>query len=91
MELFAQLTSATALLVDLFQPDHFNYAFLQNQDRHVHLHLIPRYNRPQTFRSIVFTDPGYPGHYPVPAPAHILPAPVFHELAEAFRQNHPIS
>ena len=26
-----------------FAPDHFNYAFLQNQNRHVHLHVIPRY------------------------------------------------
>jgi diadenosine tetraphosphate (Ap4A) HIT family hydrolase len=26
-----------------FAPDHFNYAFLQNQDRHVHQHVIPRY------------------------------------------------
>lgn len=34
-----EVVRATASLQSAFQPDHFNYAFLQNQDRHVHLHL----------------------------------------------------
>jgi diadenosine tetraphosphate (Ap4A) HIT family hydrolase len=33
----------TIALDQAFQPDHYNYAFLQNQDRHVHLHVFPRY------------------------------------------------
>jgi|SRR5215475_11063275 len=41
-----QLGRATAALRQATQPDHFNYAFLQNQDWHAHLHVIPRYAAP---------------------------------------------
>ncbi len=75
MDLHRQLILVTQVLTVAFQPDHFNYAFLQNQDRHVHLHLIPRYAGPRTFAGIVFEDPDYPAHYSVPAPArHLAPA-----------------
>lgn len=46
-----------------FAPDHLNYAFLQNQDRHVHLHVIPRYAEPRSVARVEFTDPDYPDHY----------------------------
>jgi diadenosine tetraphosphate (Ap4A) HIT family hydrolase len=46
-----------------FSPDHFNYAFLQNQDRHVHLHVIPRYARGRRIGDVDFADPDHPGHY----------------------------
>jgi diadenosine tetraphosphate (Ap4A) HIT family hydrolase len=46
-----------------FAPDHVNYAFLQNQDRHVHLHVIPRYASPRTVAGVQFDDPDWPGHY----------------------------
>lgn len=42
MELHEQLSRTTEALSLTFRPDHFNYAFLQNQDRHVHMHVIPR-------------------------------------------------
>ena len=45
-----------------FAPDHVNYAFLQNQDRHVHLHVIPRYASARTFAAMPFDDPDWPGH-----------------------------
>lgn len=54
---------ATERLTDAFSPDHFNYAFLQNQDRHVHLHVIPRYASDRRFAGMDFVDPDYPGHY----------------------------
>ena len=85
MDLHRQLILATQALTVAFQPDHFNYAFLQNQDRHVHLHLIPRYAGPRTFAGIVFEDPDYPAHYSVPAPAcHLTPAQ-FTLLADTLR------
>lgn len=62
------MEQATAALRSLFAPDHFNYAFLQNQDRHVHLHVIPRYAAERSFAGEVFTDPDYPAHYAVPSP-----------------------
>jgi diadenosine tetraphosphate (Ap4A) HIT family hydrolase len=37
-ELQDELRWATTRLGEVFAPDHFNYAFLQNHDRHVHLH-----------------------------------------------------
>src|SRR5262245_22080455 len=52
-----QINLATKALKFNFQPDHFNYAFLQNQDRHVHMHIYPRYASPRTFDGIVFDDP----------------------------------
>lgn len=58
-----EITRATRRLSTAFAPDHFNYAFLQNQDRHVHLHVIPRYAGPRIFAGSEFTDGGWPGHY----------------------------
>lgn len=72
LELHQQLAAATDALVLAFHPDHFNYAFLQNQDRHVHLHVIPRYAGPRTFGGNDFRDPGYPGHYTVDDPPRRL-------------------
>ena len=46
-----------------FRPDHFNCAFLQNQDRHVHLHVIPRYAGTHAFAGREFADPDWPDHY----------------------------
>jgi diadenosine tetraphosphate (Ap4A) HIT family hydrolase len=64
-ELHQEIRRATEMLVRAFQPDHFNYAFLQNQDRHIHLHVIPRYASQRTFVDIVFNDLDYPDHYSV--------------------------
>jgi diadenosine tetraphosphate (Ap4A) HIT family hydrolase len=46
-----------------FAPEHVNYAFLQNQDRHVHLHVIPRYASARTVAGVPFDDLDWPGHY----------------------------
>ena len=85
MDLHRQLILATQALTFAFRPDHFNYAFLQNQDRHVHLHLIPRYAGPRTFADIVFEDLDYPAHYSVPAPARHLTPAQFTLLADKLR------
>lgn len=87
LDLHQQLTHSHNMLEKAFAPDHFNYAFLQNQDRHVHLHIIPRYRESRTFEGIVFTDPDYPGHYAVPAPAHELSDEQYVKLAAHLRQK----
>src|SRR5438067_6610515 len=51
-DLHAELRRTHGALVAAFQPDHFNYAFMQNQDRHVHCHVVPRYTGPRRFASI---------------------------------------
>jgi diadenosine tetraphosphate (Ap4A) HIT family hydrolase len=71
-DLHTQLRQATALLTAAFAPDHFNYAFLQNQDRHIHLHIIPRYASPRNFSGLIFTDPDDPNHDAVPSPSRLL-------------------
>lgn len=43
-------------LSDIFQPDHFNYAFLANVVRHVHMHVMPRYQTPRTFLGSEYID-----------------------------------
>ena len=55
-DLWAVIKKLKSGLVSCFQPDHFNYAFLMNQDAHVHLHVIPRYHGPRVFAGIEFQD-----------------------------------
>ncbi len=86
LDLHRELGRATRALRLAFQPDHFNYAFLQNQDRHVHLHLIPRYAGPRTFAGGVFDDPDYLDHYAVPAPSRTLPPEHMAALGERLRR-----
>jgi len=81
-ELHAHVQRATERLRRAFAPDHFNYAFLQNQDRHVHLHVIPRYATARLVAGVRFEDPDYPGHYAVPGPDRRLTTAVLDALAQ---------
>src|SRR5687768_8155344 len=48
----------TCAAVDrLFSPDLYNHCFLMNQDRQVHLHLVPRYAGPREWEGETFDDP----------------------------------
>ncbi|MPY65275.1 HIT family protein [Deinococcus sp. SDU3-2] len=85
-ELYSVMRRATGALGTVFAPAHFNYAFLQNQDRHIHLHVIPRYSGPREFAGQTFTDPDYPAHYAVPAPVLPLAPEDSEALAEQLRQ-----
>jgi diadenosine tetraphosphate (Ap4A) HIT family hydrolase len=40
----------------LFHPDQFNFAFLMNVDRQVHLHVVPRYASSRRWHARTFTD-----------------------------------
>lgn len=55
--LHAEISTLTAALTELFEPDQFNHAFLMNQDAQVHLHVVPRYTSGRTWRGHTFTDP----------------------------------
>ena len=73
-DLHPQIIRTTRVLVQHFKPDHFNNVFLQNQDRHVHMHIFPRYAQPHIFAGNLFEDADYPSHYSVPAePRHLQP------------------
>jgi diadenosine tetraphosphate (Ap4A) HIT family hydrolase len=80
-----QINLATEALKVSFQPDHFNYAFLQNQDRHVHMHIYPRYASQRTFDGIAFDDPDYPSHYSVPGVSKRLSAEQYERIAGVLR------
>jgi diadenosine tetraphosphate (Ap4A) HIT family hydrolase len=71
----------TERLQRAFAPDHFNYGFLHNQDRHVHLHVIPRYATARIVAGVRFEDPDYPGHYSVPSPDRRVTTTVLDALA----------
>jgi diadenosine tetraphosphate (Ap4A) HIT family hydrolase len=85
-DLHQQITRTTDALRLSFHPDHFNYAFLQNQDRHVHMHVIPRYASPRKFAGLEFDDPDYPAHYAVPAPSRSLAPEQVADLVQQLQQ-----
>jgi diadenosine tetraphosphate (Ap4A) HIT family hydrolase len=87
-DLHEQATLATKLLEDTFLPDHFNYSFLQNLDRHVHMHIIPRYVGQRVFVRDVFKDEGYPGHYSVPVSVKKLSEEDLVKIADALRMRY---
>jgi diadenosine tetraphosphate (Ap4A) HIT family hydrolase len=70
-------------LSTLFQPDHFNYAFLMNGDHHVHFHVIPRYATSREFAGLIFTDGQLSEHYQLRD--NLVDVKVRQILAEALR------
>jgi diadenosine tetraphosphate (Ap4A) HIT family hydrolase len=60
VDLQNQMRTAASALKSAFDPAHFNYAFLQNQDRHVHLHVISRYTGTQMFAVENFPEADFP-------------------------------
>jgi diadenosine tetraphosphate (Ap4A) HIT family hydrolase len=53
----------TERVAQAFAPDHFNYSFLMNLDRHVDLRVIPRYVGTRELAGVTFSDPDYPDSY----------------------------
>jgi diadenosine tetraphosphate (Ap4A) HIT family hydrolase len=64
-ELQVLIERTTGSLTSAFSPDHFNYVFLQNVDRHVHLHVVPRYAQSRAAVGERFVDSTWPAHYAV--------------------------
>lgn len=63
-ELFGTvLPELKSALDTLFGPDLYNYAFLGNGCRHLHLHVIPRYREPVEFADRTFRDEYWNSHY----------------------------
>ncbi len=56
IELLQLIRRVTTGIEAIFAPDHWNMSFLMNKDRHVHLHLIPRYAAPREFAGSRFDD-----------------------------------
>jgi diadenosine tetraphosphate (Ap4A) HIT family hydrolase len=47
------------MLIKAFKPDWFNVMQLGNGGRHIHFHLVPRYNKVVRFDGKDFSDPDY--------------------------------
>ena len=63
VELFIILTDLRRAVEKCFNPDWINYAFLGNEVRHLHGHLIPRYEKQKVFEGVTFTDERYGHNY----------------------------
>jgi diadenosine tetraphosphate (Ap4A) HIT family hydrolase len=55
-ELFVILKELKQALTKAFQPDLLNYLFLGNEIRHLHCHVIPRYENEREFEGKIFKD-----------------------------------
>ena len=86
VEFWRLLASVRKALSTLFQPDHFNYAFLMNGDRHVHFHVIPRYSTSREFAGLTFTDGQLGEHYQLRD--SIVDVKVRQYLADALRAKY---
>lgn len=77
---FPRVTAALErALKDAFQFDKINYLLLMMVDKHVHFHVLPRYEKPRTFEGIEFKDPGWP-RAPALGEATTVPKEIFEKL-----------
>jgi diadenosine tetraphosphate (Ap4A) HIT family hydrolase len=81
----ARFESATT---ELWQPDHWNYAWLGNDidahGGHGHMHLIPRYKERRVFAKNVFFDGRWKQNYSPYAPLAISKS-VLYKIRDALR------
>ena len=69
---------AERILAELTRYERINYLMLMMVDPHVHMHVVPRYAKPQFFDATEFADSGWPG------PPDLKSAPV---LTDKLRKN----
>lgn len=62
-ELFIIINQPKNALIGAFNPDWFNYAFLGNETRHLHCHVVPRYSKEVEFMGQIFTDKDWGHNY----------------------------
>lgn len=85
LQLHREMELVTSTLDGLFEPDHYNYSFLMNVDRQVHLHVIPRYGEPRVWNELTFEDVRF-GNAPGNGVRN-LPRPLLSALATALREH----
>lgn len=84
VELWTLARAARAALTALWEPDHFNFAFLMNVDPQVHFHILPRYRYKREFAGGTFVDPTFGGHYNV-SPSRTLEDAGYDAVLSALR------
>lgn len=62
-ELKVIISALTKTLTGLFNPDKFNYVSLGNEVNHVHMQVIPRYQKPVAVNGIQFDDKNWGKNY----------------------------
>lgn len=62
-EFFSIAKNVNLALKKLFKPDLMNYAALGNNFSHLHVHLIPRYEKEKIFNGIKFVDKRWGSNY----------------------------
>jgi len=62
-EFFLIIKDMKDALEKTFKPEILNYAFLANNTRHLHCHLVPRYSTDQKFEEITFKDERWGHNY----------------------------
>jgi diadenosine tetraphosphate (Ap4A) HIT family hydrolase len=85
-ELWAVARKVKQVLGDLWEPDHYNYAFLMNVDPQVHFHIIPRYKNRREFAGGTFVDPMFGDHYTI-SPARTLEDGGYDAILTALRSR----
>lgn len=85
-ELFEIIKEITTALKKAFNPDMFNYAVLMNQDKHLHMHLIPRYKDDRIFENIKFKDEHW-SHNPFSNNEFKISNEVFNKIKNKIKEN----
>lgn len=62
-EFFSIAKEVNRALKKLFEPDLMNYASLGNVFRHLHVHIIPRYEKERIFNGTTFKDKRWGSNY----------------------------
>ncbi|MCB1075084.1 MAG: HIT domain-containing protein [Simkania sp.] len=62
-EFFQVGQEVKSALKALFQPDKMNYAALSNHSPRIHVHIVPRYQKPREFQGKIFTDTRWGKNY----------------------------
>ena len=85
-KMFVLLQKIANMLKRCFNPDKLNYAVLMNQDKHVHMHIIPRYKKKRVLESFTFVDENF-GHNPFQQNIHSfkLEKRIFNKIIEQLK------
>jgi len=84
-EFFEVARKLRGALTTLFRPDLFNYEDLENETRHLHVHVTPRYSTPIEFAGLTFFDPQFGGRL---TPKRIpFPDEVIFKIRDAIKEQ----